>query len=304
MSGISQRGGRMSTVRWIAAFVGTVALLSLVGCCTTRQPQEGPGLGQARLMTIEGPQGKLLAEDGGRGGVPVLFVHGLAADHRVWTDQLQHLRTSRRAIALDLRGHGGSQPAANGDYSIEGFAQDVQAVADTLHLSRFVLVGHSMGGLVVTAYAGQHPLQVAGVLYADPAGDLTGQSKKDIDEWLASLAPDKYATSSHAWFKEILQNAPPAVQEQVLASLDRTSPDVVRAAIRGLVAYDPKADLRAYKGPRLTVITPLNEKPYSLQNLVPDLPFTVMTGTSHWLMMDKPAEFDTIMDSFLTKVKG
>ncbi len=52
------------------------------------------------------------------------------------------------------------------------------------------------------------------------------------------------------------------------------------------------------------MITPLNEKPYSLQNLVPDLPFTVMTGTSHWLMMDKPAEFDAIMDSFLAKVKG
>ncbi len=240
--------GWIAKVRGMAVLAGTVTLLVLAGCCTTRQPQEGPGLGQARLMTIQGPQGKLVVEDGGRGGVPILFVHGLAADHRVWADQLQHLQASRRAIALDLRGHGGSGPAANGDYSIEGFAQDVQAVADYLHLSRFVIVGHSMGGLVVTAYAGQHPLQVAGVLYADPAGDLTGQPKKDVGEWLASLASDKYATSSHAWFKEILKNSPPTVQEQVLASLDRTSPDVVRASIRGLVAYDPKPDLRAYRG--------------------------------------------------------
>src|ERR1700724_319123 len=105
-------------------------------------------------FTRPGPAGALAIDDGGRGGLAGVFVHSLAGNSSHWAAQLQHLRPSRRAVALDLRGHGRSEPPKNGDYSIAGMAGDIEAVVDTLKLDRFVLVGHSLGGGVALTYTG------------------------------------------------------------------------------------------------------------------------------------------------------
>ena len=120
---------------------------------------------------VTGPAGALEVDDGGRGGLPVVLVHSLAGNSTHWTAQLEHLRRDRRAVALDLRGHGRSEPPKDGDYTIAAMAGDIAAVVDTLGLDRFVLVGHSMGGGVALAYAGAHPDRVAGLVLVDPIGD-------------------------------------------------------------------------------------------------------------------------------------
>jgi pimeloyl-ACP methyl ester carboxylesterase len=99
-------------------------------------------------------------------------VDGNGGNRTQWKSQLAHLRTSRRAVAIDLHGMGGSAPAADGDYSVQGFADDVAAAVDALGIKRFVLVGHSYGGYVVAAYAGKHPDGVAGLVFAAVADDL------------------------------------------------------------------------------------------------------------------------------------
>ena len=48
----------------------------------------------------------IFVDDGGAGSVSVVFVHSLAGNTQQWSAQLNHIRTTRRAIALDLRGHG------------------------------------------------------------------------------------------------------------------------------------------------------------------------------------------------------
>jgi pimeloyl-ACP methyl ester carboxylesterase len=62
--------------------------------------------------------------------------------------------------------------------------------------------------------------------------------------------------------------------------------------------------LQRYRGPKLAVITPENDKPYDLHMLAPEMPHKVVTGTSHWLHMDKPVEFNRILDEFLNKRVG
>jgi pimeloyl-ACP methyl ester carboxylesterase len=54
---------------------------------------------------VEGPAGALAVDDGGEGGLPVVLVHSLAGNAGHWEAQLAHLRRTRRALALDLRGH-------------------------------------------------------------------------------------------------------------------------------------------------------------------------------------------------------
>jgi pimeloyl-ACP methyl ester carboxylesterase len=258
---------------------------------------------QVKLLQVQGRAGLLRVEDGGEGGVPVIFVHGLGGDRRVWTNQVEHLRLTRRAVALDLRGHGESEPSKEGDYGMEAFASDVLAVADALAIQRFVLVGHSMGGAAVGAVAGKAPDRVAGILFDDAAGDLTQIPANQIEGWLQNFSADRYDEFSEAWFGEMLSVAHPATREQVMEQLKATPREVVAASARSMAKYAPLPALKAYHGPMLAVVTFYNNQPYSLQNIVPGLKSKEVRDASHWIQMDRPTEFNQIMDEFLLTVK-
>ena len=258
---------------------------------------------QVKLLQVQGLAGQLRVEDGGEGGMPVIFVHGLGGDRRVWTNQVEHLRLTRRAVALDLRGHGESAPSKEGDYGMQGFASDVLAAADALGIQRFVLVGHSMGGAVVGAVAGKQPDRVAGVLFDDAAGDLTKVPANDLEGWLQNFNADRYEAFRDEWFGEMLSVARPATRDQVMATLKATPREVVAASARSMAHYDPLPALKAYPGPMLALYTFYNNQPYSLHKVAPNLASKEVSDTSHWIQMDRPSEFNRLMDEFLLGVK-
>ena len=250
---------------------------------------------------VTGPQGKLRVDDGGSGrALPVLFVHGNGANHNQWRYQLEHVRKTRRAVAFDLRGMGESDPARNGDFSIDAMADDVQAVADALHLRRFVIVGHSYGGAVVAAYAAKHPERVAGVLFADAGGNVK-MSDDAAAKFLAVLRANKDKVVDQ-WFAPILANASESVKAEVLASVHNTAVEPFAAALNDMRSFDAVHTVAAYHGPVLAVAAAPIEGPASLHMQVPSLRVVKMQGVSHWLMLDKPDEFNAILDSFLRDV--
>jgi pimeloyl-ACP methyl ester carboxylesterase len=251
---------------------------------------------------IAGPAGSLHVSDGGRGAaLPIVFVHGNGANLTQWQAQLDHFRTSRRAVALDLRGMGQSAIPANGDYSVLAMAEDVAAVVDALRLARFVIVGHSYGGAVVAAYAAAHPDRVAGVVFADSAGNVT-MAKEAGEKFVAALRKNKDAVVK-SWFAPILLNASDSVRDAVLASVHATPVDAFAGALTGLAAHDVGADVNAYKGPRLAIVSAdLAKSPSSFHSQFPEVPSRSLDGVSHWLMMDKPDELNRIVDEFLATV--
>lgn len=242
----------------------------------------------------------LCADDGGSGGIPVFFVHSLAGNSGHWSCQLEHLRKSYRAIAIDLRGHGKSAPAVDGDYAIEAMANDIDSVAKALGLKRFVLVGHSMGGSVSIEYAGRHPEMIAGLLLADPSGDARKLQADQVEPFLAALDSNSYAATAKEYWKAMLAGSNPSVQEKVLGDLRSIRKEVMIAVFKSTLRFDPITALLRYPGKKLSVITRLNETPISLHSLLPDLPHISISGTGHWLQLDKPDEFNRIMDDFLS----
>ncbi len=152
---------------------------------TEKEKRDGP-----MSRRIPGPAGKLAVDDGGEGAA-VVFVHSLAGNTGHWSAQLERLRHSRRAVALDLRGHGRSEPSKSG-YAIDAVATDVGAVADALGLPRFALVGHSMGGGVALAYAGAHPERVDRLLLLDPIGDGTQIPTAEMQPFIDGLGSPAY----------------------------------------------------------------------------------------------------------------
>ena len=245
---------------------------------------------------------KLFVDDGGQDEMPVIFLHSLAGNSQQWAAQLSHVRPSRRAIALDLRGHGRSPAAADGDYGIETMMEDVHATMAELGIMQFVLVGHSMGGSVAVAYAGKYPQQVAGLLLVDPSGDSTQMPMEQMQGFVGALQSEAYTAVIEQYWQQILIGATETTRAQVLHDLRQTEKATVVGIMHALFSFNPVPSLNAYSGSRLSVITPLNKVPFALHNLVPDLPDMLVEDTSHWLHMDKPQQFNVIMDDFLTAV--
>lgn len=277
-----------------------------------RRPEAGePGVSYAEAtpprslsVWIAGPDGNLFVRDGGPdlpGALPVLFVHSLAGNGGQWALQLDHLWRRRRAVALDLRGHGDSDPADDGDYSIPALAGDVAAVADELALRRFVLAGHSLGAAVAIEYAGRHPERVAGLLLVDPNGDQTRVPREQMEPFLEALRGDPLR-ELESYFQQLVVNGDPDAAKWVLEDLRLTHEDAVAKAVESSVEHSPLPALERYPGPKLSVVSDMNNLPFSLHRLLPDLPVRYMSGTGHWLMMDRPEVFNHLMDELLQAV--
>jgi esterase len=250
------------------------------------------------LMEISGPGGSLRIDDGGSGDLAVVFVHAFGGNTTHWAAQLEHLRKRRRAVALDLRGHGFSQPPADGDYGMESMAGDINAVVNKIGFPKFILAGHSMGGSVAIAYSGLHPERVAGLLLVD-TGDARQIPEGQKNQYIKALESDAYADVMESYFNQILTGSVPGVRAKVMQEIRIMPREMALSLIKEQFRYDPLPALIRYKGPKLAVVTPANDMPYSLHNLALDLPHVVVTGTSHWLHLDRPEEFNRILNEFL-----
>jgi pimeloyl-ACP methyl ester carboxylesterase len=246
---------------------------------------------------LAGPAGTLAVDDGGSGGLPVILVHSAAGSSTHWARQLDHLRENRRAVALDLRGHGRSQLPGNDDYSIAGMARDIEAVVDTLGIEKFVLVGHSMGGGVALEFAGAHPNRVAGLLLLDPIADGKQLPASETKQFLEALNTDYENTIVGYWTG--IAGPDSTIRERLLIDLRATPEVTVVRSLQEVMQFDPDPALARYRGPKLSIVTASNNEAFSLHRLGKGFPYRVVTGTGHWIQLDKPAEFNRLMDDFL-----
>lgn len=248
--------------------------------------------------------GALHADDGGGGdATPVVFLHSTAGNADQWSAQLGHLRSRRRAVALEWRGHGRTGVPTDGDYGIATAAREVFGAVEGLGLGRFVLVGHSGGALVALQCAADHPERVEGLLLVDPAGDLGRVPAEMTEPFFSGIQSEGYPAAVEEYWRSMLTGSEPSVRERVMADLRETSKESVVGFFLAQRQYDPIPVLKRYRGPVLAVTTPVNDAPFSLHNLYPELSHVRFEGTGHWLHMDKPEEFNRLLDHFIAEIE-
>jgi pimeloyl-ACP methyl ester carboxylesterase len=255
------------------------------------EPAQGP-------RSLTGPAGAIYVDDGGDGGIPVVFLHSFGGDSTHWASQLDHLRHHRRALAIDLRGHGKSGRPKNLDYSIGAFVRDLEAVVEQLKLQRFVLVGHSLGAAVANAYAAKHPNQVAGVVLVGAPGKVPAEQSKQV---MASLETT-YNQTMTQYMDRLVADAQPHVRTLLYSQMAKIPREDSIAIIGALFKDDPLPAFERYKGPRLLIYARTPDSQGGLQTLKPDAKQLGFEGTSHWPHLDKPKEFDEALDAFLATV--
>jgi len=104
-------------------------------------------------------------EYGDASAPPMVLVHGTHTDASTWAAIVPELAATRRVVALDQRGHGGS--ARTSEYSFELMRDDLLEFVDALGLEKFLLCGHSMGGTVTTIFAERYAERLSGLILVD-----------------------------------------------------------------------------------------------------------------------------------------
>jgi len=132
---------------------------------------------------------RLSIAEAGAGPRRLLLVHGFTGakeDFTPWLDRLAGLRW--HAVAPDLRGHGASsKPDGESAYSFEVLADDVLRLADALGWDRFVLLGHSMGGMIAQFVAARAPARLAGLILMDTTHGPLGTIDPSLIEAAVSV---------------------------------------------------------------------------------------------------------------------
>ena len=270
-----------------------IAFLALAACARLgAQPVSGE-------QSVVGPAGAIYVDDGGgKEGLPVMFLHSFGGDSGHWSSQLSHARHDRRAIAVDLRGHGKSAAPKDNDYSLDAYVKDLEAVVDKLGLKRFALVGHSLGGAVAMRYAAKHPMRVAGLVLVGAPGKVPEEQSKQI---MGAIEANYDATMKGYWEK-LVAGAQPHVRTQILGEMNRVPRDASLAIMRALFADDPLSALDRYPGPKLVLYTAQGDSPHDLHKVRSNLPNRRLEATSHWPHLDRPGEFNQVVEEFLAKL--
>lgn len=132
-------------------------------------------------------------------GLTFVFIHGLGSSQNYYFPVIAHL-ASHRCITLDT--YGAARSTYTGQpVSIVSIASDVVAVLDALHVSQAIMVGHSMGGLVVTLLGAQYADRVKGVVAigpTHPSEALATGMRKRHETVLACMFPSHLAKAANA----------------------------------------------------------------------------------------------------------
>ena len=111
---------------------------------------------------------KLHYQEWGNADAPaVVMVHGFGVSGHMFDEFAERMQDHYHLLAIDQRGHGDSDWSPDGDYSREAFVQDLEGFRESLGLERFVLVGHSMGGLNAVSYSNTYPQRVRALVLVD-----------------------------------------------------------------------------------------------------------------------------------------
>jgi pimeloyl-ACP methyl ester carboxylesterase len=254
---------------------------------------------------------RLFYTDEGVGDPPILFVHGFSCDSHDWTWQLPHFVSTHRVLAVDLRGHGRSSVPVDG-YSPEQFAADLAALLEQIGVPPVVAVGHSLGGVIVSALAVEHPDQVRAVVSVDPGYlvpdeaaemlvgvvDLTARDPvQAFDALLGSTYGPGSPPALTMWHRRRVAGMSPDVLSKTLGALMRTPDGLAFASVSEPYLRRRSCPVLAfYADPGRAAIEAA---------LLEDKRSKVVTweGAGHWLHQERPAEFNSIVETWLMELR-
>jgi pimeloyl-ACP methyl ester carboxylesterase len=259
----------------------------------------------ASAATLDGM--KIHSAVTGKGAKTVVLVHGWTCDSTSWSEQVPALEKNYRVVTLDLPGHGKSDSPKDGKYSMELFARAIESVRAEAKADRVVLVGHSMGTPVIVEYARLFPQHTAGLVFADgvtpgivppaAAGSAPGHPGD------AMKGPDGRKNREAMINGLFTPQTSPAIQSKVRAMMLTPSDATAAGAMNATFNPDGQFLVGTIDVPVLAIYAGHSrlENPDYLHAHYTHVEITKIPDTGHFLMLEKPDEFNKLLLDFLAK---
>ena len=282
--------------------VMTLALMVLATTTlVTAQTEPTASAPAARKVVVGG--GDVHYTVHGSGDRTLVLVHGWTCDQTSWQKVLPGLSRTYRVVTLDLPGHGASAARPEGAYSMAQFAAALEAVRAATSVESAVFVGHSMGAAVITRYAQEHPQHVEALVFAD--GILADPAVLPEIRKAMFVPPD---ADEPALRRELIATmfSPATTQadkDAILTMMMRTPEVTARGVMAGMFADDAlRPEPVTVPGYGVFADRPEMLPLSFVEKMVPGFRHVVLPGTGHFLMVEKPEEFNTALLAYVATV--
>ena len=244
-------------------------------------------------------------------GPPLIFVHAFPLCHRMWDKQAEYFKKNYRVVLYDNRGLGYSTEIDSWQYMMENLGEDLLSVMDFLKIDKANVCGLSMGGYITLRALTKSPERFSSVILADT------RAEKDDDKGLIGRA-NMFNEVRKDGIDKLIKEFP-----EKLLGIESYKNDELRGFIEEMISWQsPEGicgaliamatrtttidDLRQLNIPAQIIVgsedglTPLafSEK---MQEAIPDSKLNVILDAGHMTNMEKPDEFNSIIENFLKK---
>jgi len=263
----------------------------------------------SHLAPMKTSNGRFSYEAAGDAALPALvFLHGIGGAARAWRGQLDFFKDRYRSFAWDMPGYGGS--ASLPTVSIAALASALRDFLQQVGAIKPIIVGHSIGGMIVQQLLAKSPHIAGAVVLAQtsPAfGKPDGDWQKafidarlgplDRGETLASLAP--------SLVKELVGDDPDpggmTLARDCMASVPEAS---YRATMLALMGFDLRNALKNIAVPTLVLSgSKDNNAPAPMMakmaNYIPSAKYVELEGVGHLANLERPIAFNAALEHFL-----
>jgi pimeloyl-ACP methyl ester carboxylesterase len=276
-----------------------ISMLSFAGLATATPTNLALNEAASRFARLDGL--RVHYKSYGKGREALVFVHGWTCNMSFWDGQVPAFESRTRVVVIDLPGHGESDKP-HIDYTMDLFARSIDAVLRDAGVERAVLVGHSMGTPVIRQFYRKYPGKTLALVIVDgplrPFVDAATMAK-----FIEPLRGPNYSEAAGRFLDGMLAPVSPfSLRQEIKLAMLSVPQHVAVSAMDGIVSSFTGTQDKI-NVPALAVMTknwpPDNEQVY--RSIAPKLDYQSWGGVSHFLMMEKPREFNEALAAFLTK---
>ncbi|MGH9247767.1 MAG: alpha/beta fold hydrolase [Acidimicrobiales bacterium] len=258
----------------------------------------------------------------------LVLLHGIGLEAGIWHYQFRDLADGFRVIAIDTRGHGGSTPGTDG-YGLGPAARDLAMVLDRLAVRDAIVVGHSMGGIVLMRFAADHrdvlDERVAGLVFLAtvphfgvPAGLAVRVAGVADRVWRWSdrrgvRVPLNRLAEGDLGFAVVRlafgENPSPTHIDLTRRMISAVPVEAYVPSGARLLEHDARVALAATATPSIVVVGTLDRITPShfaeeLAALLPDAQLVVLPGCGHQVMLERRAELADLLRTFDAELRA
>lgn len=255
-------------------------------------------------------------------GTDVILIAGLASSRDVWADLASGLRSSHRIHLVELAGFASTPAISNPDGKV--LAPAVDAIAEyirTQHINAPAIVGHSLGGEIALMLGARHPELVGRLMIVDalpfytlmiePAAtsETAARHATATRDWLLAQSPEQIVAFQNTSIARLAKTE--AVRPALVAAGINSDRKTVADAVYELMITDLRPELGRIKAPieilyaydalfgiPAASVDAMYRQAYAS---APNIHFTRIDDSFHFIMLDQPERFSRAVESFLNE---